>query len=381
MDSIIRTFTPETDNILLCNAMADRMSKKLPYTRFTPELKAKWKHLRESHLERRAFRSSSAGPKRQRDNRQQSTPAHVHSTSGESSLSSIYKTCETNQYLPLAILVKDLITSISPNCIPPLVRAIWQLTFPVQSPWLDCILESTAQRRGHVRDKLSVQVGGRHWTGRSGENLPQPAEGTGRLRCETLVRMRLIEGPPLQHYDREQRGTRWRTEIGQKAHFAPRLFKGLPPTAIAAKVCPFWFCQHSCASMDMSIPEDRRPACNLCHPQYIDELGGWLDKEFANNPITTQDIIQVMPNNNRCHHFACNGWCMHDEFDKNTGQKIGWCKKSPASLEEAFDVFLRTHPHGAGLLYQTQAGLFYRPDNLDLMPLIQQDMQNSFWFF
>ena len=179
-----------------------------------------------------------------------------------------------------------------------------------------------------------------------------------------------------------ERHKHWKSEIGKLAHNAPRLFVGIPPTVLAAKVCPHWWCQHGCASMDKSIPEDRRPRCHWIHPAVIDyTMMNQLGREFANDIERTKDCVQIMPNVNRCHHFAYNGQCMHDVFDKVTGQQTQWCKKGHESLTATFDTFLNTHSHGANLLFETETGLFYKMEEVDLVALLQRDIQASFWFY
>ena len=179
-----------------------------------------------------------------------------------------------------------------------------------------------------------------------------------------------------------ERHKHWKSEIGRLAHDAPRLFDGIPPTVLAAKVCPHWWCQHGCTSMDMSIPEDIRPRCHWIHPAIIDyTMMNKLGQEFASDTKRTKDCIQIMPNVNRCHHFAYNGQCMHDEFDRVTGQQISWCRKGHASLKDTFDNFLNTHRHGANLLFETETGLFFHMEEVELVTLLEQDMQRSFWFY
>ena len=212
------------------------------------------------------------------------------------------------------------------------------------------------------------------------ESILRRSQAAQESYARTLVRKGVITPAP-EHFDHQQRQRHYKTEIGQKAHDAQRMFIGIPPTVAASKVCPHWFCQHSCASLDASIPKERRPICNLCHPQYIDyELFGRMGREFAVDPDMTIGCVQVMPNVNRCHRFAYNGWRGHDDFDEH-GNQTAFCRKGNASLQATFDTFLQTHPHGAGLLFETQTGLFHKPDDMDMIDIIEKDMQKSFWFF
>ena len=135
---------------------------------------------------------------------------------------------------------------------------------------------------------------------------------TAKERYETdLIERRIIAPAPADSPDIVRY---YRTELGNKAHFGPRLYRHLPPTVIAQRVCMHWFCQHSCQSLDTNIPFHKRPVCNLVHPAIIDyELVSRLGLEFAEDTTRTQGCIQLAPNTNRCHFFAYNGWCGHRE--------------------------------------------------------------------